>query len=70
MEAHYKNEIIEDFNFTITINGKCNFDCSYCPLINKDIEISNKNLDEYYNFFIKNINELKKNIKNIVFIFF
>lgn len=64
-----ENWKIEDLNFTIIMNSKCNLSCKYCPLINENIEIEYNILDDYANFFYKNKEELAKNINNIVFVF-
>lgn len=62
--------LIQDLNFTLTINSKCNLSCKYCPFINQNTEISEKVLDEYVSFFRTNEEELKKLTENIVFVFF
>lgn len=71
MSVKYTDDwMIEDLDFTITVNSKCNLSCSYCPLINENKALWDNILDEYINFFINNEYILKKYVKNIVIIFF
>lgn len=70
MWVKIKDGKIENLNFTITMSGKCNLSCDYCPLINTTTQIKKEVLDEYLDFFRNNGNLLSEYTKSVVFVFF
>lgn len=57
---------VEDLDFTINLNYKCNLKCLYCPIISSEnISISTEMMDKYVNYFINNKKEIYNNCNSI-----